>query len=207
MTATAPRIVTVRQNILKANDHTAAENRRTFEAAGVRAINLASSPGAGKTALLERTLRDLARGLNMAVAVGVLAAPFGRRGLLVPLAFVAAMVLGGLLGIHGVHLPFVEQGVALSVTVLGLLLAFTARLSLPALAAVVGVMGLFHGHAHGTELPPGLSAAEFFAGFTLSTVGLHAAGYGLGRLGARGVWTRRLVGGGVALAGIGLLLG
>lgn len=61
MTATAPRIVTVRQNILKANDHTAAENRRTFEAAGVRAINLASSPGAGKTALLERTLRDLAR--------------------------------------------------------------------------------------------------------------------------------------------------
>ena len=141
------------------------------------------------------------------VAVGVLAAPFGRRGLLVPLAFVTAMVLGGLLGIHGVHLPFVEQGVALSVTVLGLLLAFTARLSLPALAAVVGVMGLFHGHAHGTELPPGLSAAEFFAGFTLSTVGLHAAGYGLGRLGARGVWTRRLLGGGVALAGIGLLLG
>ena len=73
MTATAPRIVTVRQNILKANDHTAAENRRTFEAAGVRAINLASSPGAGKTALLERTLRDLARGLNMAVAGGDLA--------------------------------------------------------------------------------------------------------------------------------------
>ncbi|MHA0039729.1 hydrogenase nickel incorporation protein HypB [Deinococcus sp. PESE-13] len=73
MTATAPRIVTVRQNILKANDHTAAENRRTFEAAGVRAINLASSPGAGKTALLERTLRDLAGGLNMAVAVGDLA--------------------------------------------------------------------------------------------------------------------------------------
>lgn len=73
MTATAPRIVTVRQNILKANDHTAAENRRTFEAAGVRAINLVSSPGAGKTALLERTLRDLAGGLNMAVAVGDLA--------------------------------------------------------------------------------------------------------------------------------------
>lgn len=73
MTATAPRIVTVRQNILKANDHTAAENRRTFEVAGVRAINLASSPGAGKTALLERTLRDLAGGLNMAVAVGDLA--------------------------------------------------------------------------------------------------------------------------------------
>ena len=70
---TAPRIVTVRQNILKANDYTAAENRRTFAAASVRAINLASSPGAGKTALLERTLRDLAGTVRMAVAVGDLA--------------------------------------------------------------------------------------------------------------------------------------
>lgn len=73
MTATNPRIVTVRQHILKANDHTAAENRAAFAAAGVRAINLASSPGAGKTALLERTLRDLAGQVNMAVAVGDLA--------------------------------------------------------------------------------------------------------------------------------------
>ncbi len=70
---TAPRIVTVRQNILKTNDHTAAGNRQTFQAAGVRAINLASSPGAGKTALLERTLRDLAAEMKMAVAVGDLA--------------------------------------------------------------------------------------------------------------------------------------
>lgn len=73
MTATNPRIVTVRQNILKANDHTAAENRAAFAEAGVRAINLASSPGAGKTALLERTLCDLAGQVNMAVAVGDLA--------------------------------------------------------------------------------------------------------------------------------------
>lgn len=70
---TMPRIVTVRQNILKANDHIAAENRGLFRAAGVRAINLVSSPGAGKTALLERTLRDLSGALRMAVAVGDLA--------------------------------------------------------------------------------------------------------------------------------------
>lgn len=70
---TTPRIVTVRQHILKANDHTAAENRQAFGAAGVRAINLASSPGAGKTALLERTLRDLAGTVRMGVAVGDLA--------------------------------------------------------------------------------------------------------------------------------------
>ncbi|BDP44273.1 hydrogenase accessory protein HypB (plasmid) [Deinococcus aetherius] len=73
MTSTTPRIVTVRQNILKANDHTAAENRRAFREAGVRAINLVSSPGAGKTALLERTLRDLGGTLRLAVAVGDLA--------------------------------------------------------------------------------------------------------------------------------------
>ena len=70
---TLPRIVTVRRNILKANDHIAAENRGLFRAAGVRAINLVSSPGAGKTALLERTLRDLSGALHMAVAVGDLA--------------------------------------------------------------------------------------------------------------------------------------
>lgn len=69
----APRIVTVRQNILKANDATAAENRATFAALGLRAINLVSSPGAGKTALLERTLQDLAGTLRLAVAVGDLA--------------------------------------------------------------------------------------------------------------------------------------
>ncbi|MFK7602941.1 hydrogenase nickel incorporation protein HypB [Deinococcus sp. SM5_A1] len=73
MTQPAPRIVTVRQNILRANDTTAAENRLMFAQAGVRAINLASSPGAGKTALLERTLRDLSGQLEMAVAVGDLA--------------------------------------------------------------------------------------------------------------------------------------
>ncbi|WP_425146089.1 hydrogenase nickel incorporation protein HypB [Deinococcus sp.] len=69
----APRIVTVRQSILKANDATAAENRQTFALSGVRAINLVSSPGAGKTALLERTLRDLSGSMKMAVAVGDLA--------------------------------------------------------------------------------------------------------------------------------------
>jgi hydrogenase nickel incorporation protein HypB len=73
MTTPTPRIVTVRQNILKDNDRRAAENRFAFAAAGVRAINLVSSPGAGKTALLERTLRDLAGQLRMAVAVGDLA--------------------------------------------------------------------------------------------------------------------------------------
>lgn len=69
----APRIVTVRQGILKKNDELAQENRVRFEALGLRVINLASSPGAGKTALLERTFRDLGTSTRMAVAVGDLA--------------------------------------------------------------------------------------------------------------------------------------
>jgi hydrogenase nickel incorporation protein HypB len=72
MTETIPRIVTVRQGLLKRNDELAAENRKTFQEAGVRVINLASSPGAGKTALLERTLKDL-QNTKMAVAIGDLA--------------------------------------------------------------------------------------------------------------------------------------
>lgn len=68
-----PRIVTVRQGILKKNDELALENRLKFQAANLRVLNLASSPGAGKTALLERTFKDFGSSLRMAVAVGDLA--------------------------------------------------------------------------------------------------------------------------------------
>lgn len=73
MTAITPRIVTVRQNILRANDEQAARNRLVFARHGLRVLNLTSSPGAGKTALLERTLKDLGGSVRLAVAVGDLA--------------------------------------------------------------------------------------------------------------------------------------
>ena len=73
MTTATPRIVTVRQNILKANDEQAASNRLLFAQHGLHVLNLASSPGAGKTALLERTLKDLGAQMRLAVAVGDLA--------------------------------------------------------------------------------------------------------------------------------------
>ena len=94
---------------------------------------------------------------------------------------------------------------------LGLLLAFARPLPLrmlAVLAVLAGMMGLLHGHAHGAELPESVGALEFFAGFTLATALLHAAGFGLGWLGAgAGVWLRRFVGVGVAAAGAWLLLG
>ena len=142
------------------------------------------------------------------VAVGVLAAPLGRRGLWIPAAFMSAMLVGGLSGIAGLHLPFVEQGIALSVLLLGLLLAFSHKLPLGALAGLAGLMGVLHGHAHGAELPENVGALAFFAGFTLATALLHAAGFGLGFLSAgAGVWLRRGVGAGVTAAGAWLLLG
>ena len=142
------------------------------------------------------------------VAVGMLAAPLGRRGLWIPAAFMSAMLVGGLGGIAGLHLPFVEQGIALSVLLLGLLLAFARKLPLGTLAGLIGLMGLLHGHAHGTELPEDVGALAFFAGFTLATALLHAAGFGFASLGVgAGVWLRRGVGTGVAAAGAWLLLG
>ncbi|GGS22495.1 HupE/UreJ family protein [Deinococcus knuensis] len=137
------------------------------------------------------------------VSIGILAAPFGKRGLWIPAAFMTAMMLGGLSGVAGLHLPFMEQGVALTVLTLGLLLAFTSRLPPGTLALLAGVMGLLHGHAHGTELPENVGALEFFTGFTVATGLLHVVGYGLGvRAGLR-----RGVGLGVAAAGAWLLLG
>lgn len=117
-------------------------------------------------------------------AVGLWAAQIGGRALwAVPAAFVSLMVLGGALGIHGVPLPAVETGIALSVLLLGLLIAFAVRLPAWAGALLVGLFAVFHGHAHGTEMIATdalFSAVPYCAGFVLATVLLHVAGIGVG---------------------------
>lgn len=111
------------------------------------------------------------------VAVGAWAALLGGRALwLVPAAFVAAMLVGGGVALAGVDLPMVETGIALSVVVLGALVAVNARVVVGAGMAVVALFALFHGHAHGSELPAGLSAAGYALGFAISTAVLHGAG-------------------------------
>ena len=100
------------------------------------------------------------------VAVGLYAALLGGRALwLVPGTFVAVMALGGALGMAGYALPYTEIGIALSVIVLGLAVAL--RISLPTLAAMAlaGLFAIFHGHAHGAEMPQDLSGYEYAAGF------------------------------------------
>jgi urease accessory protein len=147
------------------------------------------------------------------VAVGLYAALLGGRALwLVPAAFVTVMALGGALGAADYALlPYTEIGIALSVVVLGLAIAL--RVSLPTLAAMTlaGVFAVFHGHAHGAEMPQSLSGYEYAAGFLAATALLHGAGVAVGlgmgklsELGGRRV--TQAAGGAMALAGLVLLV-
>ena len=144
------------------------------------------------------------------VAVGFWASALGGNARwIVPSAFVSIMAVGGLMGIYGVALPMVETGIALTVAVLGLLVAFDVKVPTPAAAAIVGICALFHGHAHGTELPGMSSAAGYVAGFMAATIILHLIGIGLAylRFGKAGQVVGRLAGAAVAVAGAALLTG
>lgn len=111
------------------------------------------------------------------VAVGLWAGLAGGRALwLWPASFVGAMVVGGFLGMSGVPMPFVEQGILASVIVLGLAAALALGPNAAAGAAMVALAGLFHGHAHGTEVPADGSGLAYAAGFALATMMLHVSG-------------------------------
>ena len=115
------------------------------------------------------------------IAVGILASQQGGKSLwLLPVSFVAMMVVGGALGIAGVAVPFVELGIVGSVIVLGAVIALGKHMPTGAAMALVGVLAIFHGHAHGTEMPVDASGFEYGLGFALATAMLHAVGLGLG---------------------------
>ena len=144
------------------------------------------------------------------VAVGLWAAQRGGKALwVVPGAFIFVMVLGGLSGFLGLKLPFVETGIAASLMVLGLLIAFALPLHVAAMAAVVGLFAFFHGHAHGTELPEAASPLAYAGGFVLATASLHAFGVCTGMLLKRpaGQIAVRLSGAVIALVGLFFVLG
>jgi urease accessory protein len=111
------------------------------------------------------------------VAVGLWAGLRGGPALWAwPASFVGAMVLGGALGMAGIGLPLVEQGILGSVIVLGLAAALALRPSLGLGAGLIALAGLLHGHAHGTEVPADASGFAYAVGFALATTLLHAAG-------------------------------
>ena len=138
------------------------------------------------------------------LAVGLLAArEKGTARWALPLVFVVTMLVGAGLGALGVGLPAVEGGIALSVLVLGLLVAFVVRLPLAVAGGLVAAFALFHGYAHFAEMGHG-SLLTFAIGFAVATAALHAAGYALARNmpedGKPGV-VRRALGGLIAVAG------
>ncbi len=136
------------------------------------------------------------------IAVGLWAAQLGGRAYWsVPLAFVGMMVLGAVAAAAGLSLPAVESGIAASVLILGLLIAFSARMAILLGMVLVGVFALFHGYAHGTELPQAASAASYGLGMLLATIGLHATGLGAGILFQRAAVLLRIGGAMIAAAG------
>ena len=142
------------------------------------------------------------------MAVGLWAAQLGGRARwLVPSAFVATMIGGAALGRTGMVMPGIEQGIAASVLVLGLLVSNAVRLPVAAGMALVSVFAFFHGFAHGAEMPTTAGGFAYGAGFIVATAGLHAAGVGLGLLAGRvSARAAKLAGWGIAAAGAALLV-
>jgi urease accessory protein len=141
------------------------------------------------------------------IAVGLWAAQIGGRALwLVPVSFLVAMGLGAVLGQIGFTLPFLEQGIAASVFLLGLAIAFAVKIPAILPAILVGAFALFHGCAHGAEMPAEISSLGYFGGFLLGTALLHALGLGLGLLLGKFTPAMALRGLGGAIACLGLSL-
>ena len=128
---------------------------------------------------------------------------------LLPVIFPMVMAFGGALGILGVPLPGTEVGIALSGLLLGLAVAFAARPPLWIAGTLVGVFAIFHGHAHGTELPHAANAFTYAIGFVIATGLLHLSGIALGLL-TRWPWGGAVVragGGVIACIGFAFLFG
>ena len=144
------------------------------------------------------------------LGVGLWAAQLGKRATwMVPMAFVAVMAAGAVLACSGVALPMVELGIAGSVLVIGALVALGAHMPVVPAMIIAGAFALFHGHAHGTELPGFAAPIAYGAGFVAATALLHAAGVGIAHA-VRGPAAKlpvRLAGAVMAAVGGGFLMG
>jgi urease accessory protein len=142
------------------------------------------------------------------VAVGLWGAFLGAPAIwLLPVVFPLVMAFGGALGVAGVPLPGVETGIAVSAIILGGMVAFAAKAPLWIAAVLVGAFAIFHGHAHGAELPVGADAVAFSMGFVVATGTLHLGGITFGGLShwPAGSVAVRVAGGVISLLGFAYL--
>ncbi len=173
----------------------------------------AATVGASLWAGLQHPFTGADHLLAMA-AVGVWSALSARSAadtLRLPLAFVTLMLVGAALGLAGIALPAVEPMIATSLLVTGVMVALRAKLPARAGMAIVGGFALFHGYAHGAELPVTAGAMPavlaYVGGFAVATMALHVAGIAGGMLlRRRAAWIARVAGAGVALYGASLLV-
>ncbi|MBZ9669840.1 HupE/UreJ family protein [Mesorhizobium sp. ES1-3] len=147
--------------------------------------------------------------MTVMLAVGLWAALKGGKAIWAwPAAFVAVMLGGAALGMAHTPLPFVEPGILASVVAVGLLVALAVDLPVSAGVAIIGLFALFHGHAHGTEVPENAGGLEYMTGFAIATVLLHAIGIAAGlSLGLRFRGVARIAGAACAAIGVGLAFG
>ncbi len=144
------------------------------------------------------------------VAVGLWGAFLGAPAIwILPVVFPLVMAFGAVLGIIGVPIPGIETGIALSAVVLGLMIVFAVKPPIVVSAVIVGAFAIFHGYAHGTELPATVNAFAYAVGFVISTGLLHLIGIAFGLLvkWPAGRVAVRSGGGLISLAGIGFLTG
>ncbi len=138
------------------------------------------------------------------VSVGLWGAQLGAPAIwLLPVTFPMVMAFGGMLGLIGVPLPGVEVGIAISGIILGMVVLLEWKPPLWVAAVIVGIFAIFHGHAHGTELPAGASGMLYSIGFVMATGLLHALGISIGLIHRWnwGRWALRFAGVIVAIAG------
>jgi len=169
----------------------------TAAAAAVALPTIAfAHPGVGQAHDLVHGFAHPLTGLDHVIAmlaVGVFAAQLGGRALwLVPATFITVMAAAGIAGMLGVMIPYVETGIALSVVVLGAVIAFAVRVPVAIAMAIVSLFAIFHGHVHGTEMPGSASGILFGFGFVAATAILHAIGIGFGVLVGRAAGGRQI---------------
>jgi urease accessory protein len=143
------------------------------------------------------------------IAVGLWGAQMGSPAIwILPVAFPMVMALGGLMGLLGIPLPGTEYGIAASMILLGAVVLFAWKPPLWVAAVLVSLFAIFHGHAHGTELPAGQDGLLYSMGFVCATGCLHGIGVSIGLVHrwSWGQWFLRLAGAFVASMGVYFML-
>nr|BAT29662.1 urease accessory protein [Aureimonas sp. AU12] len=142
-------------------------------------------------------------------AVGIWGAQMGGRSVwTLPVTFPLIMAAAGLAGMSGLVLTHVETGIALSILVLGLAIAFRLRIPEALALLVIAVFAVFHGYAHGVELPLATDPADYAIGFVVATGLIHLIGIAVGLALSRPMKGRlaQALGAGIAAVGVAYLV-